>query len=230
MARGDQIYVMREFINLEGLYEHHGIDCGDGSVIHYRKPSETIERTSITTFTLGKTVYIRNYPTSFVADVVVRRAESRLGERQYNLLFNNCEHFANWCKIGVSESKQIKDFLPLLNYIQVDTLSKPLQQALKDADKDYTPQMLNKALGDIRVVWDNIQPQYQQAIAETKAWDKVAREALKQHREDLARRAIEKKLNYQQVAKDLETQLSKLAKMTETLVENKAAWIQFHQR
>jgi hypothetical protein len=26
MARGDQIYVFREFLNLQGIYEHHGID------------------------------------------------------------------------------------------------------------------------------------------------------------------------------------------------------------
>ncbi|NEO49276.1 MAG: NC domain-containing protein, partial [Moorea sp. SIO4A3] len=37
MARGDQIYVFQKFLNFEGVYQHHGIDCGDGSVIHYRK-------------------------------------------------------------------------------------------------------------------------------------------------------------------------------------------------
>jgi Lecithin retinol acyltransferase len=50
MSKGDQLFVHRELINLQGMYEHHGIDCGDGTVIHYRKPSETIERTSILTF------------------------------------------------------------------------------------------------------------------------------------------------------------------------------------
>ncbi len=30
MARGDQVYVYREFFSLDGVYEHHGIDCGDG--------------------------------------------------------------------------------------------------------------------------------------------------------------------------------------------------------
>lgn len=37
----------------------------------------------------------------------VARARSRLGETNYNLLTNNCEHFAIWCKTGVSESMQI---------------------------------------------------------------------------------------------------------------------------
>jgi hypothetical protein len=31
MARGGHIFVQR----MGGLYSHHGIDCGDGSVIHY---------------------------------------------------------------------------------------------------------------------------------------------------------------------------------------------------
>jgi hypothetical protein len=114
MARGDQIYVYREFFNLDGMYEHHGIDCGDGSIIHYRKPSETIERTSVTTFSRHNPVYLRDYPVRYIADTTIQRAESRLGERKYNLLFNNCEHFATWCVTGVSDSRQIRDFVPLL--------------------------------------------------------------------------------------------------------------------
>ena len=41
----------------------------------------------------------------------VRRAESRLGERNYSITMNNCEHFAVWCKTGVSESTQVEEFL-----------------------------------------------------------------------------------------------------------------------
>lgn len=38
----------------------------------------------------------------------VERAYSRLGEAKYNLISNNCEHFAMWCKTGISESIQVK--------------------------------------------------------------------------------------------------------------------------
>ena len=31
---------------------------------------------------------------------VVKRARSRIGQRGYSLLYNNCEHFATWCKTG----------------------------------------------------------------------------------------------------------------------------------
>ncbi|HEY9666449.1 MAG TPA: lecithin retinol acyltransferase family protein, partial [Coleofasciculaceae cyanobacterium] len=85
MARGDQIYIIIEFLNIQGVYEHHGIDCGDGSVIHLRKRTETIERTPFAAFVndAKSKVYVRHYPTCFIPDVVVRRAESRLGERKY---------------------------------------------------------------------------------------------------------------------------------------------------
>lgn len=32
---------------------------------------------------------------------------SRMHERKYNLFFNNCQHFANWCVSGVSFSEQL---------------------------------------------------------------------------------------------------------------------------
>lgn len=37
----------------------------------------------------------------------VERAKSRIGETKYNLAFNNCEHFALWCKTGLKESSQV---------------------------------------------------------------------------------------------------------------------------
>jgi hypothetical protein len=36
---------------------------------------------------------------------------SRLGEQNYNLLFNNCEHFAHWCKTGRHRSEQVENWL-----------------------------------------------------------------------------------------------------------------------
>jgi hypothetical protein len=37
----------------------------------------------------------------------VRRARSRLGERRYDLLRNNCEHFCSWCQDGEARSAQV---------------------------------------------------------------------------------------------------------------------------
>jgi len=45
----------------------------------------------------------------------VRRAESGLGEKKYNIVSNNCEHFVLWCKTGISESHQVEDLKKILN-------------------------------------------------------------------------------------------------------------------
>jgi hypothetical protein len=222
MAQGDQIYVYREFFNLQGVYEHHGIDCGDGSIIHYRKPSEIIEKTSLATFTRGNKIYLKQYIKEFcfIPEIVVQRAISRLGEQKYNLLFNNCEHFATWCKTGISYSEQIRDFVPTISRLKVDSLAEPLQEALGGTDKNNAQQLLNQALTHIRVVWDQIQPQYKQARQEMTAWEQVAQKALQQNREDLARAALQRKLYYKQEVSQLEEKLAELAKMTEKLIRN----------
>src|SRR5947209_3836365 len=99
MARGDHIYVNRLG------YDHHGIDCGDGTVIHYtgeigQKADAAVRRTSIDVFLKGRRLLVLDYGWCDPPDVVVQRAESRLGENKYHLVFSNCEHFATWCKTG----------------------------------------------------------------------------------------------------------------------------------
>ena len=56
----------------------------------------------------------------------VARARSRLGETSYNLLTNNCEHFAIWCKTGVSESLQVNNMLGALLNNQRWQFRKPI--------------------------------------------------------------------------------------------------------
>lgn len=221
MAFGDQIYVWRELANIKGIYQHHGIDVGDGSVIHYRKPREIIEQTPFEIFSKGNKVYVRQYPDgfSFIPEVVVKRSFSRLGENKYNLLFNNCEHFATWCKIGISESKQVKDFIPSIKYLDTYKLFEPLKQAFEGGDTNNSTMIVNQALDQIRTVWDQIQPQYRQNIEEVSIWEKVAIKALKNNREDLAKEALKRKIEYQKKAQYLEKELEKLAIMTENLLK-----------
>lgn len=221
MAFGDQIYVWRELANLKGIYQHHGIDIGDGSVIHYRKPNEIIEQTSFETFSKGNEVYVRQYPDGFcfIPEVVVKRSFSRLGENKYNLLFNNCEHFATWCKTGISESKQVQDFIPSIKHLDTYKLFEPLKQALQGGDMNNSAVMLNHALDQIRTVWDQLQPQYRQNIEEVNTWQKVAIQALQNNREDLAKEALKRKIEHQKKAEYLEGELEKLATMTENLLK-----------
>jgi Lecithin retinol acyltransferase len=44
---------------------------------------------------------------------VVRRARSRIGEDNYRLLTNNCEHFCEWCLRGEPRSYQVEARLAL---------------------------------------------------------------------------------------------------------------------
>jgi hypothetical protein len=155
--------------------------------------------------------------------VVVQRAESRLGQSNYNLLFNNCEHFATWCKTGVSDSQQVRDFVPVITKINTENLDIPIFQALKKADRDDALHSLSQALATIKVTWDNIQPEYNQAVQEIDIWHRVAEQALKQGREDLAREAVRKKLFYKKRATEDKAKLEKLATMTETLIRNRTA-------
>ncbi|WRH68643.1 MAG: PspA/IM30 family protein [Planktothrix sp. GU0601_MAG3] len=63
-------------------------------------------------------------------------------------------------------------------------------------------------------------PQYKQALDEMNSWNRVAMEALKRNREDLAKEAIKRKLNAKKRATELEKSLEKLATMTQNLLQN----------
>ena len=43
----------------------------------------------------------------------MERARSKIGHKGYNLVNNNCEHFALWCKTGLAMSSQVEDILAL---------------------------------------------------------------------------------------------------------------------
>ena len=102
MAKGDHIYIHK------GLITHHGIDCGDGTVIHHtgKQVGGKITQTSYTSFKEGKQVYVKSYTYKFSPNEIVRRAKRRLHESNYNLLFTNCEHFATDCTTGEPDSQQ----------------------------------------------------------------------------------------------------------------------------
>lgn len=108
MSAADHLQVPRQ----HGLFLHHGIDLGDGSVAHYLEGREIL-RSPVAEFSRGQPVAAVPYAegTCSPAGVTLRRAMGRLGEQNYNLLFNNCEHFAHWCKTGRHRSAQVEDWL-----------------------------------------------------------------------------------------------------------------------
>ena len=121
MAKGDHLY----YYLAGGSFSHHGLDCGDGTVIHYdltpweklkgsyeRDTSGRVARTSFDEFAQGNEVLIRSYEQSTVEvfdnQTTMGRAEQRIGDEDYSIFGNNCEHFVVWCKTGVSGSSQVE--------------------------------------------------------------------------------------------------------------------------
>ena len=94
-------------------YMHHGIYVGCGKVVHYGgytkgKADGIIVITTLDEFAQGygyRTV--KHWFRRFSALRSVERALSRLGERRYGLVFNNCESFVTWCIWGLRYSSQI---------------------------------------------------------------------------------------------------------------------------
>jgi len=98
------------------LYRHYGVYAGDGKVIHYAAKNGDfgsdvgVRETSLKKFSGGGKCTVLQFieDPPFSGKETVRRARSRIGEKSYSLLFNNCEHFALWCKTGKSTSAQVE--------------------------------------------------------------------------------------------------------------------------
>ena len=106
-----------------GLYKHYGIYVGEGRVIHYSAgmgieldaDKAKIIETSLADFLEGSGLYVEetDEPGAFPPDRVVDRARSMVGKMhgEYNIVFNNCEHFTHWCKYGTKSSGQVNTVL-----------------------------------------------------------------------------------------------------------------------
>lgn len=107
-----------------GTHEHHGIYCGEipyknriyqNVVIHFEGKFKRgqIRGLSFDNFAQGRDIYIAQYKKNacFSDDVVLKRAISKLGEPDYNLFGNNCEHFAHWCKAGRKRCGQLHNLM-----------------------------------------------------------------------------------------------------------------------
>lgn len=91
-----------------GLTEHHGLCVGNDQVIHQHKDG-FVEQLSLSEFSGGAKV--RRKAIAYDRDGAVKRAESQLGCRPYDLLSNNCEHFVNWCIDETETSNQVSNNL-----------------------------------------------------------------------------------------------------------------------
>jgi hypothetical protein len=97
-------------------YFHHGIYLGEYKVVHYSGlcgglHAGPVEVLTLQRFASGQPLWVRSTrQVRFEREEIIRRALSRVGENQYRLLTNNCEHFCNWCLYGESRSDQVRNF------------------------------------------------------------------------------------------------------------------------
>ncbi|XP_031557103.1 phospholipase A and acyltransferase 3-like [Actinia tenebrosa] len=119
------------FIRKKGAYRHYAVNVGDGYIIHATSVSD--ERvgsfdvlgccsTSSNIAMIKKEKYSHfkqqgdkvrvedgswNDKPPLPVEEIIERAQSKIGVRDYSVLFNNCEHFARWCRYGEESSDQV---------------------------------------------------------------------------------------------------------------------------
>jgi hypothetical protein len=142
MLPGQQIYYGGAF-GVEKLI-HHGIYLGDGVVLEVgqgpqkcKKVSRNVlsfkdQMTGLSTLTnfarrarkQGSSIYILSTPEDADPETIIRRMERAqhvMGCTDYNILWTNCQHIANYISFGVRESSQADAVIKGTRWIIVGT-------------------------------------------------------------------------------------------------------------
>ena len=103
---------------------HHAVYIGDGTIIHYsNNPGEhklhgvirkdTVKYLEKAAAKVGASVKVRVHFNPVRDPVTITQVcLSRLHEDKYDLLFNNCQHFANFCVLGDAFSETLRTRTP----------------------------------------------------------------------------------------------------------------------
>lgn len=133
--KGNHIRVNRKF------YYHHGIYISDREVIHFTGEdadnildfeSNEVIKTNLAKFLKGGKVETKIYSNDELDDLyptnhIIKYARACLGDKGYNLVFNNCEHFANICTLNRYRSKQVEEvFKTIIGGVNMNILNNGL--------------------------------------------------------------------------------------------------------
>jgi hypothetical protein len=115
MGPGSRLVVEQRVAGSAVTYLHHGIDVGDGTVVHARPDDQRrpfgggrVVRTSLAEFAGGAVVReVAEPEAAFPPAEIVARALRHRGRPGYCPVVDNCEHFTTWCATGRCQSRQV---------------------------------------------------------------------------------------------------------------------------
>lgn len=118
----------------KGVYEHYAVIVGNGHLVHFTGDKEDFLTCVKSFYGLlagcekaevkmekcsdaikpGTKVLIESGPWNGMqplpVETIVTTALSMVGTQGYHLRFNNCEHFARWCRYGIKTSEQVDNW------------------------------------------------------------------------------------------------------------------------
>lgn len=110
-------------VSIGNNMHHYGIYVSDSCIIQYGKASDIFQDSSevsvlvgtIKEFVGNKYIEVREYSLleklkKNSKEKIIKKAKERIGEKKYNILNNNCEHFVNECVFNKHESLEAKQY------------------------------------------------------------------------------------------------------------------------
>ncbi|XP_052077001.1 phospholipase A and acyltransferase 2-like [Mytilus californianus] len=109
------------------LYSHWAVYAGDDKVVHLSGKDDVSSEFAFVKLenfwkVVGNKKAKKNNKkdkerTPFRGKDIVKRALSMIGPNAYNLLCNNCEHFATWCRYDKKKSDQVDKALTVVSVV-----------------------------------------------------------------------------------------------------------------
>ena len=130
-----------------GIYKHYGVYVGNNTVVHFSggegfelsAKRACIRKTSLENFRKNDEIQIETRCCeSYSQKETVMRALGAVGTEKgkYALPWNNCEHFANWCRYGEKRSSQVEEFFSKVGGLGLLAAGVLLAGCLKDELED----------------------------------------------------------------------------------------------
>lgn len=130
-----------------GIYKHYGVYVGNDTVVHFSggegfelsAKRACIRKTSLENFRKNDEIQIETRCCeSYSRKETVMRALGAVGTEKgkYALPWNNCEHFANWCRYGEKRSSQVEQFVSKVGGLGLLAAGVLLIGCLKDELED----------------------------------------------------------------------------------------------